>query len=248
MTTITNTMTAEEAYKIALNDPIARITNKSSLEEVIKTHSGYALWYARDVIKGRWIEGEDIIKTHPENAYNYAHDVIGGRWIEGEDIIKTSPEWVFQYARSVIKGRWIEGEDIIAINPDCAFNYCCLTRGRCEAIERNIIRERLKLTLYDAYECKFYCYSKDRYSSRYAVTVATRPRLLDVNKNIQEAITCYYHAIDVIKGRWVEAEDIIKQYDTVWKMYNEFLESLPLTDDEWAEKVKRECNRISGSV
>ena len=39
MTTTTTTMTAKEAYEIALNDPIARLTNKSSLEEVIKTIS-----------------------------------------------------------------------------------------------------------------------------------------------------------------------------------------------------------------
>ena len=48
-----------------------------------------AYYYARDVIKGRWEEGESIIATDPWNAYNYAFEIIKGRWLEGEAIIAT---------------------------------------------------------------------------------------------------------------------------------------------------------------
>lgn len=82
-TTANATMTAQEAYEIALNDPIARIVNKSSLEDSIKTSPQYAYNYALNVIKGRWIDGEDIIKTNTHFAYNYAACVIKNRWIEG---------------------------------------------------------------------------------------------------------------------------------------------------------------------
>jgi transcription initiation factor TFIIIB Brf1 subunit/transcription initiation factor TFIIB len=249
MTTANTTMNAKEAYEIALNDPIARITNKSSLEDVIKTHLGYAVWYARDVIKGRWIEIEDSIKTSPEHAFAYAFEVIRfqnngdrGRWIEGEDIIKTSPEYALRYAKNIIKGRWIEGENIIATDPKSAHSYCT-DLGRCEAVERHIIEKRLHLVDYREHNNRFFCYDEKDRNVEKAYQYSYQ-NSYELPKHVQEAIKCYYHVIDVIKGRWIEAEDILKQYDTVWKMYQEFLETIPLTDDEWAEKVKNECQSI----
>jgi hypothetical protein len=225
MTTITEKMTAEEAYTIALNDPIARITNKSSLEDAIKTHRGYAVWYARDVIKGRWIECEDIIKTSPEHVYSYAIDVIKGRWIECEDIIKTSPKYAYSYARCVIKGRWIEGENIIATDPKCAYDYCHgVVRSRCEAVERHIINTRSNFVNYgywgDIENCTFYSYAKFL-GGENGFHMGAYHRNAFCPKHIHEAIKCYYHVIDVVKGRWVEGESIIQQFDTVWKMYQE---------------------------
>jgi len=65
----------------------------------------WAVWYARDVIKGRWLEAEDIIKTDPFRAYLYARDIIEGRWLEIEDTIAES-EWAYWYTREVIEGEW----------------------------------------------------------------------------------------------------------------------------------------------
>jgi len=252
MTTINSTMTAKEAYEAALNDPIARIINKSSLEDIIKTHRGYAVWYARDLIKGRWVEVEDSIKTSPQYACLYATEVIRGRWIEGEDAIKTSPTYAFRYAQDVIKGEWPEGESIIATDPDLSYNYCYrVTQNRCKTIEKYILEKRLDLVLYKPpSQNYFYNYANGGgvfQGSKNEHTFDIEPAVWGGKKpakHIQEAIKCYYYAVDNIKGRWIEAEDIIKQFDTAWSMYQEFLATLPLTDDEWAEKVQNECKNM----
>lgn len=249
MITANTTMTAEEAYEIALNDPIARIINKSSLEDVIKTSPPCAYNYALNVIKGRWIDGEDIIKTNIRFAYNYAACVIKNRWIEGESIIKNNPEYAFYYAKHVVQGRWIEGEDAIKTDVDYAFAYAAnIINCRFIPFEKYVIENKLNFATHgiklsnwdnqtDSYGIKFLYCREPKYDNSYN-------NVNGVPRHIHEAIKCYYHVIDVVKGRWVEAEDIIKQYDTVWAMYNEFLESLPLTDDEWAEKVKNQCQSI----
>ena len=50
----------------------------------------WAYNYARDVIKGRWPEGEPTIAKDPHQAYNYALDVIKGRWPEAEEAMAKS--------------------------------------------------------------------------------------------------------------------------------------------------------------
>lgn len=35
--------------------------------------------YAKDIIKGRWKEGEKFINTHPAHRFMYARDVIKGK-------------------------------------------------------------------------------------------------------------------------------------------------------------------------
>ena len=90
--------------------------SKSELDYA-KTNPQWAYNYAREVIKGRWPEGEEAISKDPYWAYSYAVDVVGGRWPEGEKTISKDPEWAFYYAREVIKGRWPEGEEAIKKRP-----------------------------------------------------------------------------------------------------------------------------------
>jgi len=91
---------------------------------ILDQHNPYHTYlYAKDVIKGRWMEGEEEIKKDPESAYYYARGVIKGRWLEGEEEIKKDPIWAYNYVREVIKGRWPEGEEEIRKNPGWAFNY-----------------------------------------------------------------------------------------------------------------------------
>ena len=68
-------MTPEEAYKKAI------IAGKRLpvLEHIVLNNSWYSYFYARDVIKGRWIEAEDIIMTDSEDSFDYARDVIKGK-------------------------------------------------------------------------------------------------------------------------------------------------------------------------
>ena len=69
-----------------------------------------AFLYARDVIKGRFPEGEAIIATDPRYAYCYSRDVICGRFENGESIIIIVPKYAYYYARDVVNGRWLDGE------------------------------------------------------------------------------------------------------------------------------------------
>ena len=80
--------------------------------------SEWAYWYAQNVIKSRWVEGEEVIKRDSELAFYYARHVIKGRWVEGEEVIKRSSMWACHYARYVIKGRWVEGEEVIKIDDE----------------------------------------------------------------------------------------------------------------------------------
>jgi len=90
-----------------------------------------AYQYAKDVIKGRWPEGEPEIAKDPKFSYFYAKNVINGRWPEGEPAISKDPENAYYYAKYVIKGRFIEGEPIIAKNPIVAFSYAStVIKGR----------------------------------------------------------------------------------------------------------------------
>jgi hypothetical protein len=95
---------------------------KEKYLRIIKKDAHYAYLYAKDVVGGRWEQGEESIKTDAYCSYNYANDVIG-RWKEGEEIIKTDAGWAYHYARDVIKGRWIEAEDIIKKHIDQAIIY-----------------------------------------------------------------------------------------------------------------------------
>jgi hypothetical protein len=40
-----------------------------------------------------------------KDAYYYARNVIKGRWLEGEPIIATDFMWAYWYACDIIKGR-----------------------------------------------------------------------------------------------------------------------------------------------
>ena len=64
----------------------------------------------------RFPEAEPYIlkATDPGWAYFYAKGVIRGRWPEAEAAIATDPKWAHYYANHVIKGRFPEGEPAIA--------------------------------------------------------------------------------------------------------------------------------------
>jgi len=248
MTTIDPNMTAKEAYKTFENDAVARIIHKTALENIIKTSSQYAYHYAGCVIKGRWIEGEEVIKSDATYAVNYARDIIQGRWLEAENVIKNNAENAYRYAYEVVKRltdeRWIEGEDVIKTNPYYAYLYAKnVIGGRWETLERYLIEKKISIPMYGFgdYLHHWTSYGQDFLKCTGDNRQYDAPKL---PKHIQEAIDCYYHAKDVIKGRWIEAEDVIKQFDTTWNMYQEFLNTLPLTDDEWAEKVQNECKNM----
>ena len=67
-------------------------------------------------------ELESIISIDPECSYLYARDIIKGRFIEGEKIIATHIYYSYCYAKSVLKGPFHLGHPII-FNSDYKYDY-----------------------------------------------------------------------------------------------------------------------------
>jgi hypothetical protein len=102
-----------------------------------------AYHYARDVIQGRWKQGEKIIAADAHFAYKYAKDVIKGRWIEAEPTIAKDAGQACWYGLNVINGRWPEAEQVIAKHitykqwylEGCFPNQAVVTKDEVDEIE-----------------------------------------------------------------------------------------------------------------
>jgi hypothetical protein len=64
-----------------------------------------AVWYAVNVLKGRWPEMEQKIKKSAKSSVEYARDVIKGRWEEAESCISKNEKYLSVYGVEVIKGK-----------------------------------------------------------------------------------------------------------------------------------------------
>lgn len=98
-----------------------------------------AMWYAQNVIGGRWPEGEASIAKDGESAVNYAAFVVGGRWSEAEATIIRDPACAIWYAQHVLKERWPAAESSIMSSPHHAINYALnVIKGRWPEAEKSI--------------------------------------------------------------------------------------------------------------
>ncbi len=70
--------------------------NAQQLKNIV-SNSELALWYANDIIKGRWPAGEKAIASDPWYAYLYAKYIIKGRFPEGEKAIASNPGYIKSY-------------------------------------------------------------------------------------------------------------------------------------------------------
>ena len=174
-----------------------KLLNAAGVEEMVKKDPEWAYEYARDIIDGRWQEGEEAIKKSSQLAYQYARYTIKGRWPEGERIIKKDARLAYYYALDVIKGRWPEGEEAIRKDPEWASHYA-----------RDVIKERWP-------EGEEAIKEDPEWAYEYARDVIKR-RWPEGERIIKkDARLAYYYALDVIKGRWPEAEEVIKK-DQKW--------------------------------
>ena len=112
-------MTSYEAYLKCCEQG----SRNPKLEFIIFQDPRWSCCYAKNVINGRWAEGEGVILRDPKWSYCYARDVIKGRWVEGEEVILQDPHWSYWYARDIIGGRWAEGEEVI-LGSEWESNYC----------------------------------------------------------------------------------------------------------------------------
>jgi hypothetical protein len=65
-------MSPQEAYLICLG----RKRRSPDLEGIISIDPYYSFLYARDIIKGPFLEGEKVISTDIHHSYHYAVNVI----------------------------------------------------------------------------------------------------------------------------------------------------------------------------
>ena len=63
-----------------------------------------AYWYAKNVLRSRWLEAEPIIAKKPDCSYAYALNVVRKRWPEGEPAIIQHPMWAYYYNIYVLLG------------------------------------------------------------------------------------------------------------------------------------------------
>ena len=101
-----------------------RILGEATDERLKDPQAAYH--YAKDVLNGRFPEGEAAIAKNTRWSYYYARDVIKGRWPRGEVAIAKDPQdayYAYLYARDVLKGRFPGGEEAIAKDPIWAEKY-----------------------------------------------------------------------------------------------------------------------------
>jgi len=102
----------------------------------------YALLYAKDVIKGPFVQAESLLAKDANTAYHYAQ-MLGKRFHIGEAAISRCSNWAYFYALNVIKGRWHEGEKAIAKDATLAFIYAeNVCHGPFREGERTILRSQ----------------------------------------------------------------------------------------------------------
>jgi len=105
----------EAAEKITRREP--------RLEEILATDPFFSFLYAKNILRGRFEQGEATIAGHSSWAYQYCHCVIKGRWPQIEATLAKCPTQVCLYAGNVIRGRFIEGEKTIMQLPCYAVDY-----------------------------------------------------------------------------------------------------------------------------
>ena len=125
----------QEKYQNAINNVISDVHvgwhysyDWMVLKHVIKKIPLYAQYYAKNTIKGRWLEAEPYILKGGSNIYSYALDVIKGRWPEGEaELLQARIEdgkyMLYMYARYVIKDEWPEAEKVILTDCEATYHY-----------------------------------------------------------------------------------------------------------------------------
>lgn len=90
---------------------------------IISTSPAYSYSYAKDILKGRFEQGEPAISKNASYSLKYAKDVLGGRFELGEKSIARNVETAYEYARDIIKERWYTGEKEILKNSWYAYLY-----------------------------------------------------------------------------------------------------------------------------
>ena len=209
-------------------------------EDIILAHPEHVIGYSEKVIGGRWPEGEDAIarSNNKDLVIRYGMYLVkgNGRWPAGERVILNSgePGSIVFYAEYVIKGRWPEAEpQLLESNSvsDIEQYASNVIKGRWPEAEEQILTKGLEIARYarrsikgrwpkgerallskvNDYEAGILNYSQFLLKSRWpeAEKLLTTPRILVA------------YAKDVMKTRWIEKEDIMKQDSSHFDVYKQ---------------------------
>lgn len=124
---------------------VAGLLNEGELPDPSKMGIAEIYAYARNIIHGRWREGEPYLIAGDESgvtSFYYANEVVKGRWPEAESHIAKSPFWAYKYAKHVLKRRWPEAEPTIMKNLEIAVDYAKnVIKGRWLGAEPSIMKD-----------------------------------------------------------------------------------------------------------
>ena len=176
-------------------------------------------FYARGILRGRFVKGEDVIATSPEYSYEYAYGIIKGKFEKGEDAISTSSEYSYLYAKNVIEGRFKKGEDAISENPELSYNYANYELGgRFEKGEDTIASDSWYSYLYakNVIEGRFEkgedVIARDGNDSNLYAIYVIKGRFEKGEDAIANSPgSAYNYAMKVLKGRFKKGEDIMSR-------------------------------------
>lgn len=86
-------------------------------EKVLADGAGPCLGFAKNILKGRFIDGEPIIAREAWVSYHYAREVVNGRFEAGEKAIATSAIASYNYATEVIRKPFELGHEAMKKDP-----------------------------------------------------------------------------------------------------------------------------------
>ena len=202
----------------------------------------YLYTYAKNIIKGRWLEAEEYISKDPMISSMYAEDIIRGRWPEAEEIIKKDPKSIFSYILNIIGGRWPEAEETIKKDPMLAVYYSTsILKRRWPEAEEYI---KLDNEQWETYQYKFSNIKKEPLYIDliiYNDDPNSTPKILKVNQKLwdyhqyireddEKLPLCLYCYVRDTKKRFPEAEKYIK-LDPYWA----YLYALNFIKGRWPE-------------
>lgn len=184
--------------------------------------------YSELVKRDRWKSAEKCISSDLDAAWNYLTSMLGEKWLAAEAVISTSPLHAAQYARDYIRGKWPIAEDTIAQDPEAALLYSRdVLKRPWKPAEETVLADPVVAARYSYEvrkgpwkEAEQSIQSNAEASYRYVLKVLKRQRSSDFEQAILASPrwACFY-AIDVIGGRWFDAEPSIMAEPAMWEVY-----------------------------
>jgi hypothetical protein len=89
----------------------------------IISKSKYSYYYALNILKAPFPQGELAISQSPEISYLYAHDVLHAPFPLGEPAISQTAYYSYSYAKDVLQAPFPLGEPAISQSPEYSYYY-----------------------------------------------------------------------------------------------------------------------------